>query len=128
MRGKKVSKTVAGVKELPNRRSVCPVSCGLDLFGDKWTLLVVRDLICGKTRFKELAESPEGIATNVLSDRLERLIKAGVIEQVLPEDGTKYMAYRLTKKGKALTPIVRGIRDWGLAWEPGTEARMSGGK
>ena len=52
------------------RRSVCPVACTLDLIGDKWTLLVIRDLASGKTRFKDFIQSPERIATNILSERL----------------------------------------------------------
>lgn len=114
-----------GVKE-EVRRSVCPVACGLDLFGDKWTLLVVRDLLCGRSRFKELAGSPEGIATNLLSERLVRLQRSGVIEQVASSDGTKHRAYRLTEKGESLRPLVEMMRDWGLKWEKGTEVRVGG--
>jgi len=78
----------------------------------------------GRSRFKELAASPEGIATNLLSERLARLQRHGIIETMTPTDGSKHLAYRLTKKGKALKPILDGIRDWGLKWEPGTEAKM----
>jgi DNA-binding HxlR family transcriptional regulator len=103
-----------------SKRSPCPVAFSLDIFGDRWTLLVIRDLFFGRTRFKEFAASPEGIPTNILTDRLERLLARGVIEQVPAEDGTKRMAYRLTKKGKALGPILRAMRDWGLAWDKST--------
>jgi len=96
------------------------VACALDLFGDKWTLLVIRDLVLGRSRFKEFASSPEGIPTNILSDRLERLQERGLVEQVPATEGGKRMAYVLTEKGKSLTPILRAIRDWGLQWEPGT--------
>lgn len=106
------------------RRSSCPVSCALDLFGDRWTLLVIRDLVLGKTRFKEFATSPEGIPTNILSDRLERLREGGVIEQVPATEGGKRMAYVLTEKGHSLKPVVRMLRDWGLKWEPGTRAGL----
>lgn len=109
------------------RRSPCPVACGLDIFGDRWTLLIIRDLFCGKSRFKELANSPERIATNLLSERLTRLLRAGIIEKVKSADGSKHRAYRLTPKGNALRPMVEAIRDWGLQWEPGTEARLSPG-
>src|SRR5436189_4626131 len=87
---------------LAPRRSPCPVAFSLDIFGDRWTLLVIRDLFYGRTRFKEFAASPEGIPTNILTDRLERLLARGIIQQMPAEDGTKRMAYRLTKKGKAL--------------------------
>ncbi len=102
-------------------RSPCPVACGLDVFGDKWTLLVVRDLLFGDRRFKDFAAAPERIPTNLLSDRLARLLLHGVIEQVPPSDGSKHLAYRLTAKGKSLGPILAAMRDWGLAWMPGTE-------
>ncbi len=102
------------------KRSPCPVAFSLDIFGDRWTLLVIRDLFFGRTRFKEFAASPEGIPTNILTDRLERLLARGIIEQIPAEDGTKRLAYRLTKKGKALGPVLRAMRDWGLAWDKST--------
>ena len=102
------------------KRSPCPVALSLDIFGDRWTLLVIRDLFFGRTRFKEFAASPEGIPTNILTDRLERLLARGIIEQIPAEDGTKRLAYRLTKKGKALGSILRAMRDWGLAWDKST--------
>ena len=65
--------------------------------------------------------SPEGIPTNILTDRLGRLTAAGIIAQVPAEDGTKRLAYKLTKKGEALGPVLRSLRDWGLKWEKGTK-------
>ncbi len=106
----------------PVRRSACPVACGLDLFGDRWTLLVVRDLLAGDRRFKDFTGSPENIPTNLLSERLARLLRHGVIVQVPPPDGSKHLAYRLTAKGEALRPILGAMRGWGLRWEPGTRA------
>jgi DNA-binding HxlR family transcriptional regulator len=105
-------------------RSSCPVACALDIFGDRWTLLIVRDLFLGRTRFKDFAASPEGIPTNILAERLERLLAHGIIEQIPAEDGTKRLAYRLTEKGKALGPIVKSMRDWGLAWEKQSRALL----
>jgi DNA-binding HxlR family transcriptional regulator len=102
------------------KRSPCPVAFSLDVLGDRWTLLVIRDLFFGRTRFKEFAASPEGIPTNILTDRLERLLARGIIEQIPAEDGTKRLAYRLTRKGKALGPVLRSMRDWGLAWDKST--------
>ena len=102
------------------RRSPCPVACSLDIFGDRWTLLVVRDLFFGLTRFKDFTASPEGIPTNILTERLERLLARGIIEQIPAEDGTKRLAYRLTKKGKALGRVLRAMRDWGLTWDKST--------
>jgi len=108
----------------PTRRSPCPVACALDLFGDKWTLLVIRDLVLGRNRFKDFIGSPEGIPTNILSDRLERLLEGGVIRRIPAADGSKRLAYELTDKGLAIRPVLRAMRDWGLKWEPGTEAAL----
>jgi DNA-binding HxlR family transcriptional regulator len=110
-----------------SRRSPCPVACSLDIFGDRWTLLVVRDLVCGHTRFKELAASPERIPSNILSERLARLLRHGIIVQVEPANGSKHLAYQLTAKGEALRPLLAAVRDWGLAWEPGTKAAVRAG-
>jgi DNA-binding HxlR family transcriptional regulator len=106
------------------RRSPCPVACSLDIFGDRWTLLVIRDLLLGRTRFKDFGASPEGIPTNILSERLERLLRRGIIEQVAVAGSPKRLAYGLTSKGEALRPVLKTIRDWGLAWEPGTKAML----
>lgn len=106
------------------RRSVCPVACTLDLLGDRWTLLVIRDLFLGRSRFKDFAGSPESIPTNILSDRLQRLCDAEVIRKVPADDGSKRLAYQLTEKGESLRPLLLALRDWGLEWEPGTEARL----
>ncbi len=106
------------------RRSPCPVSCTLDIVGDKWTLLIVRDLLHGKSRFKDFAGSPEKIPSNLLSERLERLTLRGIIEQCDSPDGTKHRAYRLTKKGQDLKTTLVALRDWGLRWEKGTRAMI----
>lgn len=107
-------------KKTSARRSPCPVSCGLDIFGDRWTLLVIRDLLYGAERFKQFTASPEGIPTNLLTDRLNRLTEHGLVELAPAADGTKHPAYRLTGKGRALRPILAAMRDWGLVWEKGT--------
>ena len=105
----------------PPRRSPCPVACLLDIVGDRWTLLVIRDLMLGRSRFRDLTASPEGIPTNILSDRLERLQQHGIIAQIPAEDGTKRSAYTLTAKGRALRPILKVMRDWGLEWVKDTQ-------
>lgn len=110
---------------MSSRRSPCPIACSLDLFGDRWTLLVVRDLLLGRERFKEFAGSPEGIPTNVLTDRLGRLLDHGVVEQTPAADGSRHPAYRLTAKGRALLPVLEAMRDWGLAWEKGTRIGLA---
>ena len=111
-------------KGVAPRRSPCPVACSLDIFGDRWTLLVVRDLFFGRARFKDFTASPEGIPTNILANRLERLLAHGVVEQIPAEDGTKRLAYRLTEKGKALGPVLKAMRNWGLAWDKSTRSLL----
>ena len=111
----------------PARRSPCPVACSLDLFGDRWTLLIVRDLLLGRTRFKDFSASPEGIPTNILAERLERMLAHGVVEQIPAKDGTKRLAYRLTEKGKALGSVLKAMRDWGLAWDKSTRVLLEAG-
>lgn len=106
------------------RRSPCPVACTLDIMGDRWTLLVIRDLVLGKSRFKDFTASPEGIPTNILSDRLERLQAADIVTRVTPPDGSKHRAYQLTQKGEALRPVLGAMRDWGLTWEKGTKVLL----
>lgn len=116
----KKSKPTASKASKRRRRSLCPIACALDLVGDRWTLLVVRDLFFGKSRFKDFVNSPEGIPTNILSARLERLVSKKIAERVPATVGGKHFAYRLTKKGESLKPILRAMRDWGLEWEEGT--------
>ena len=108
-----------------DRRSPCPVACTLDLLGDRWTLLVVRDLMLGRSRFKDFTASPEGIPTNILSQRLARLTTHGITRQQPVSEGSKRLSYHLTEKGKALRPVVLAMRDWGLEWEENTEARLT---
>ena len=106
------------------KRSVCPVACALDLIGDKWTLLLVRDMACGKALFKEFSASPERIASNILADRLDRLVRSGLAESFIPSPAAGRHGYRLTAKGKSLLPVIGSLRDWGLAHIKGTKARM----
>lgn len=106
------------------RRSICPVACALDLFGDRWTLLLIRDMACGKALFKEFSASPERIATNILADRLERLVAGGLAESFEPPHGGGRSGYRLTAKGRSLLPVLSAIADWGLRHIRGTEARL----
>ncbi|MFM7469615.1 MAG: winged helix-turn-helix transcriptional regulator [Vampirovibrionales bacterium] len=113
--------------ESPQRplRSCCPVAMGLDVLGDKWTLLIIRDLIFGKSRFKEFLSSPERIASNILTDRLQRLVTEAIIVQMEDPEGGKYRRYCLTPKGEALVPVLQALRAWGLAWYPESEDRLT---
>jgi DNA-binding HxlR family transcriptional regulator len=106
----------------PNRRSVCPVSCTLDLMGDKWTLLIVRDLLSGKTKFKDFMKSPEHIATNILTERLTRLEEYGLVERQTSDVHAGRWDYVLTAKGLTLRPVLRAVANWGLQHIEGTAA------
>ena len=106
------------------KRSPCPIACTLDAVGDRWTLLVVRDLLLGRTQFKEFAAGPERIATNILSDRLARLVALELVETFPSPDRANATAYRLTNKGKTLAPVIKEMAIWGLANLPGTEAKL----
>ncbi|MGD1917383.1 MAG: winged helix-turn-helix transcriptional regulator [Phycisphaerales bacterium] len=99
------------------------MSCTLDILGDRWTLLVVRDLFRGVDRFSGFARSPEGIASNILTDRLEMLVAHGLVERYVPAE-RKHARYRLTDKGRTLGPVLRAVADWGLTHVPGTEAKL----
>jgi DNA-binding HxlR family transcriptional regulator len=103
-----------------SRRSVCPVACTLDLVGDRWTLLVVRDLFAGKTHYHEFAESHEGIATNILAARLDRLCTSGLVHATPSKVRAGSRSYELTERGRSLRPVLETIRDWGLENISGT--------
>lgn len=111
-------------RKFDKRRSVCPVACTLDVIGDKWTLLVIRDLLCGRSSFREFMESPERIASNILSDRLERLVECGLVRTTPTPARPDRHTYSLTDKGMSLVPIIESVRDWGLAHIPGTRAMI----
>jgi DNA-binding HxlR family transcriptional regulator len=102
------------------RRSHCPVACALDLAGDKWTLLVVRDLLRGRKTYGELAASPEGIPTNILADRLRRMEAGGLIEATAYQKRPVRYAYALTEKGRDLEEVLGALARWGKRHIPGT--------
>ena len=114
----------ADMPRIQKRRSTCPVACTLDLIGDKWTLLIVRDLMSGKSHFKEFLASPERIATNILAERLARLAASGLIERYPSDDIAGREAYRLTEQGRSLRALLGQLKAWGLQHIPGTEARV----
>ena len=105
------------------RRSDCPIAGALDVVGDRWTLLVLRDLFRGKQRYGEFAESDEGIPTNLLADRLARLEKLGLVTSELYQEKPKRYAYALTAQGRTLKPILRELALWGQQNVAGTQIR-----
>jgi DNA-binding HxlR family transcriptional regulator len=98
-------------------RSNCPISATLDLIGDKWSLLIIRDMaLRGKTSYKEFSEGNEKIATNILAERLARLEAMGVVtRQKHPQNGVKVI-YKLTEKGIDLVPLLIEIMIWSEAY------------
>jgi DNA-binding HxlR family transcriptional regulator len=104
----------------PITRSDCAIANSLDVLGDKWSLLVVRDLLYGKRTYSELANSPERIPTNILAERLKRLEAAGIIETRAYQERPVRYAYTLTRKGNALGDVLLAMVRWGKQHIPGT--------
>ena len=95
-------------------RSECSISCALEILGDKWTLLIVRDALYLKSEsFGRFRSSPEKIASNILTDRLERMVKYGIMEKSNNPDNKLKFDYRLTDRGMQLEPILLAIGKWG---------------
>lgn len=90
----------------------CPVARCVNLIGDRWSLLIVRDAFDGMRRFGDFQRSL-GVARNILSDRLRKLVDADVLEMQDASDGTAYQEYILTAKGESLFPVVVALRQWG---------------
>ena len=100
-------------------RSYCPISLSLEIFGDAWTLLVLRDLMfSGKRHFRELLQSDEGISTNILADRLARLLAHGMLTKSGDPTHKQKAIYSLTEKAISLLPVVVQIGAWGSRWVP----------
>lgn len=96
----------------PEFRSRCPVASALDLLGDKWTLVVLRTIFAGRHRFGGLLDAPEKIATNILSDRLERLEQYGLITRTAYQETPARHEYRLTERGADLLPVLQALAAW----------------
>jgi DNA-binding HxlR family transcriptional regulator len=104
--------------------STCPVAFALDVFGDRWTLLIVRDLMLrGARTYGELQDGGEGIATNVLADRLKSLEAAGIVTSAPDPDNRRRKIYALTDKGLDLAPVVIEIIRWSGAHDARPDAR-----
>jgi DNA-binding HxlR family transcriptional regulator len=96
------------------------VACTLDLIGDRWTLLVLRDLFGGKHYFDELSQSPEGIASNILAERLKRLQALGMLEMSIDPENRRRKRYELTERGRSFGPVLATLAHWGLKHIEGT--------
>ena len=105
-------------KTKSKHRSGCPVSISLEIFGDRWSLLIIRDLMVRACRtFKEFQESGEGIATNILTDRLRKLAASGIITSEVAKTDARKIHYRLTQKGIDLAPVLLELLIWGARHE-----------
>jgi DNA-binding HxlR family transcriptional regulator len=100
-------------------RSYCPINLSLEIFGDTWTLLVLRDMMFGgKRHFRELLQSDEGISTNILADRLARLVEHGMLTKADDPTHKQKAIYSLTEKAISLLPVIVQIGAWGSRWVP----------
>ncbi|MFW5450530.1 MAG: winged helix-turn-helix transcriptional regulator [Methylophagaceae bacterium] len=107
-----MNKELNTLDSLSFKRSSCPVACSLDIIGDKWTLLLIRDLFFGKTKFKEFQESAENIPTNLLSNRLKLLETAALITKTPYQERPVRYQYQLTQSGKSLDGIIKAMVLW----------------
>ncbi len=99
--------------ETNKKRSDCPLSCSLDIFGDKWSLLIIRDLMFrNKSTYNDFLKSAEGIATNILASRLKGLEENGLIEKSVHPESKAKILYKLTTKGIDLLPVIVEIYIW----------------
>ena len=106
-----------------DKRSGCPISFSLDLFGDRWTLLILRDLILqDKRRYREFLNSDEGIASNILSERLKRLEASGIVTREADPDDKRQLIYAPTQKGRDLLPVLLELAAWGASYDRDTGA------
>jgi DNA-binding HxlR family transcriptional regulator len=102
-------------------RSTCPISTGLELFGDRWTLLVIRDLMfAGKRHFREFLQSEEAISSNVLADRLNSLVESGIVTKNGDPTHAQKAVYSLTEKGLDLLPVLVAMSAWTQKHSPKT--------
>jgi len=97
---------------IDRRRTPCPIASTLDLVGDKWSLVIIRDLLTGKQRFNEFADSPENIPTNLLASRLKQLEGQGLVTKKPYQSRPVRYAYRLTKAGEDLLPVLQAVCRW----------------
>lgn len=105
-----------------SERSTCPVNLALEVFGDRWSLLIVRDMMfAGKRHFREFLQSEEGISSNILTERLGKLVECGVLTRTDDPSHKQKAIYSLTPMGIDLLPVVAQIGIWGRKHLPATE-------
>lgn len=109
------------VPERPARagtRSPCPIAIALDILGDKWTLIVLRDLFMGRRQYGAFLESPEKIPTNILAERLKRLVAEGLVERRPYQSRPVRYEYSMTDKGMRLLPVLQELCRWSNRFYP----------
>ena len=94
----------------------CPIAKTLDVVGDRWTLLIIRDLLRGTRKYQDLLESLQGISTNLLAERLSRLVDEGIVTRSLYSDKPPRAEYHLTEQGEQLASVVDSLFHWGVQW------------
>ncbi len=106
-------------------KAVCPIARALDIIGDWWSLLIVRNAFAGQRRFGEFQKSL-GMARNILASRLRKLVNCGILELAPASDGSAYREYALTNKGRGLFHVLEALRQWGVEsiFEPGEPTKI----
>ena len=94
----------------------CPIARTLDLIGDRWTMIIIRDLFLGRSRFNEFRQSTPRISPKLLSERLKRLEEQGIVERAVLDGYPPRAEYRLTQKGRSLFPVLFAIGSWGFEY------------
>ena len=106
-------------KHQDRNSSKCPITFALDIFGDKWSLIILRDMLFkGKKYYGEFLNSAEKISTNILADRLSKLESAGLIMKTPDTQNLSKFVYRLTQKGKDLLPLLLEMLEWSVKYDP----------
>ena len=101
---------------MSNYGQYCPLAKSLDILGDRWTLLIIRDMFYGMTHFNDLQRGLPGISRPLLARRMRKLQKAGIVEKYIHESGRKTTEYRLTQSGEELLGVVGALVEWGAKW------------
>lgn len=107
---------------IEEQRSGCPINLSVEVFGDKWSLLILRDMIFGGRRhFRELMRSQEGISSNILADRMKSLVEKGLLTKADDPTHKQKAIYSLTEMAITLVPIMAHLGSWGRRWLPVSE-------
>lgn len=104
-------------------RSSCPIARSLESLGDRWSILIIRDLMLGARKYSDFLKSPEGITTNILASRLKRLEAENIILKTPYQSNPVRYEYSLTDKGRGLSAIIRELVNWGLTYIDGTSLK-----